>query len=208
MLIPKRKRFLGGVRISCEESGTPSTIISVCDAAVGVTDLGVMFLRYGIWRSCNLITEQVVFRHSILAAQIFYPVNFVVAWQSASALNFFLFHRPINDSPNQTKGVSKPRSRNHTLPFMAIVLEWLGCKNSHRDKNNSRNLLGFYNMTDDPDEGPNIESVLVGDIRIILAFFTKFFLQHHVQCINKRHTHYSHLFIPSTVNTETKLSRL
>ena len=30
----------------CEESGTPSTISSVYDAAVGITDLGVMFLCF------------------------------------------------------------------------------------------------------------------------------------------------------------------
>ena len=42
--IPKRKRLLRAGRIRCEDSGTSSTIISVRDAAVGITELGVMVL--------------------------------------------------------------------------------------------------------------------------------------------------------------------
>ena len=48
VLIPKPKRLLGAGRIHCEESGTPSTIISVRDAAVRITDLSVMFLCFEI----------------------------------------------------------------------------------------------------------------------------------------------------------------
>ena len=44
VLILKRKCLLGAGRISCAESGTPSTMISVRDAAVGIMDLGVMIL--------------------------------------------------------------------------------------------------------------------------------------------------------------------
>ena len=44
LLIPQRKRLLGARRIRRTESGTPSTITPVCDTAIGITDLGVMFL--------------------------------------------------------------------------------------------------------------------------------------------------------------------
>ena len=43
VLILKWKRLLRAGRIRCVESGTPSTMISVRDAAVVITDLSIMF---------------------------------------------------------------------------------------------------------------------------------------------------------------------
>ena len=53
VLIPKWKCLLGAGRICWEEIGTPSTIISVHDAIVGIMDLGVMFL----WHTALLYKE-------------------------------------------------------------------------------------------------------------------------------------------------------